>query len=288
MSRAESRTAMVWRRFRRHRVAMLGLICLTALALLALFAPYLAPHDPFHQDVTRRLQPGFWAGNWEHPLGTDQVGRDTLSRLLYGARTSLPMGLVAITLAALGGLTIGVISAYAGGKVDLYLMRVIDIMLNFPTLLLALVLVAAFGPGISRGMMALGLAYTPWMARLVRGLVLSVREEPYIESAVAIGMRPVRIIFRYVLPNIMGPLVVYLSLSLADGLLYGATLGFLGLGAQPPWPEWGSELSRGRDLMLAGAWWVAIWPGTMIFLSVLSLNAIGDGLRDALDPRTRT
>lgn len=287
MSSGRSHTADLWKRFRRHKPAVFALCLLTVLILLAVFAPVIAPHDPFAQNIPLRLKPGFWVGNWEHPLGTDQVGRDTLSRLLYGLRLSLPMGLVAIGVAAAGGLAIGVTSGYLGGKVDLYLMRVVDLMMNIPSLLLALVLVAALGPGITRGMLAIGIAYTPGMARLVRGMVLQVRSEPYIESAVAIGMRPLRTVLRYVLPNIFGPLVVYMSLSLADGILYGATLGFLGLGAQPPMPELGSELSRGRDLMLAGAWWVSVWPGVMIFLSVLSLNAIGDGLRDAMDPRLR-
>lgn len=287
MSSQRSQAAEIWRRFRRHKAAVFALGLLTILITLAVLAPVVAPHDPFEQNIALRLKPGFWAGNWVYPLGTDQVGRDTLSRLLYGLRVSLPMGLVAISVAAAGGLTLGITSAYMGGKVDLYLMRVVDLMMNIPTLLLAMVLVAALGPGITRGMLAIGLAYTPWMARLVRGLVLSVRAEPYMESATAIGMRTPRVVLRYILPNIMGPLVVYMSLSLADGILYGATLGFLGLGAQPPMPELGTELSRGRELMISGAWWVSVWPGVMIFLSVLSLNAIGDGLRDALDPRLR-
>lgn len=280
----ESTWVLYWRRFRKHRLAMLGLYVISTVVATALFAPFLAPHHPDEQSPDQRLSPGFWAGNWEYPLGQDRVGRCILSRILYGGRLSLGIGLSAILISGAIGVAVGIISGYYGGTTDLVLMRIVDIMLNFPTLILALALVAALGPGIGKAMLAIGIAYAPWISRVVRGSVLSAKERTYIEAAKAAGAGNLTIMFRHILPNIAGPVIVYVSLSLADGILYTASLGFLGLGAQPPQSEWGTMLGSGRDYLLLGYWWMVTFPGLMILISVLSLNAIGDGLRDAIDP----
>lgn len=272
------------KRFSRHRLAMTGVVVLGLFVMVSVLAPLMAPHDPYEQNVDRRLEPGFWAGNWEYPLGFDRVGRCILSRIIYGGRLTLSMGLISIGLAGVLGTTIGVISGFFGGKVDLIIMRLVDIILNFPTLILALAISAALGSGIDKAMLAVGIAYTPLVARVVRGSVLSVKERTFIEAAKVAGTCNRRIIMKHVLPNIAGPTVVYLSICLADGILYAASLGFLGLGAQPPQAEWGTMLGQGRDFLLLGVWWMVMFPGLAILLTVLSLNAIGDGLRDAIDP----
>lgn len=255
-----------------------------ALVAVAILAPVIAPHDPYEQFRDARLRPGFWAGNWAFPLGQDTIGRCILSRVLYGGRYSLGIGLVSIGLAGAAGTLVGLLCGYFCGYLDMVGMRVVDVMLNFPTLILALAIAAALGGGIWQVVVSIAIAYTPWIARVVRGSVLAARERAFIEAALAQGAGHARVICRHVLPNVAGPIIVYLSLSLGDAILEVSALGFLGIGVLPPLPEWGTMLGQARDLLLVGGWHLVVFPGLMILLAVLSLNAVGDGLRDALDP----
>jgi len=286
--KAQSAGALGWylRRFAHHKLALTGVVVMAILVASSVLAPLIAPHDPYEQNIDQRLEPGFWAGNWEYPLGLDRVGRCIFSRIVYGGRLTLTMGIISIGLAGVLGTAIGVMSGFSGGVVDLVTMRVVDILLNFPTLILALAISAALGAGIDKAMLAVGIAYTPLVARVVRGSVLSVKERTFIDAARVAGTSNSWIILKHILPNIAGPTVVYLSLCLADGILYAASLGFLGLGAQPPQAEWGTMLGQGRDFLLLGVWWMVMFPGLAILVTVLCLNAIGDGLRDAIDPTT--
>lgn len=271
--------------FKKNKLAVVSFYITIILLLVALLAPLLAPENPIDPQLDQKLQAGFWAGNWHNILGTDSLGRDILSRLIYGARISLKVGYMVIIITAVFGTLLGVSSAYFGGIIDLIIMRVIDIMLAFPALLLALAVVSALGTGLEKAMLAIALVYIPGMARVVRGSVLKVKELPYIEASKSTGAGSFWIISRHVLPNILAPTVVYLTLLLADAILYTAALGFLGVGIDPSTPEWGAMLSGGRDFLLLGQWWVTVFPGLMIVISVLSLNLFGDGLREALDPK---
>lgn len=271
--------------FKKNKLAVVSFYITIILLLVALLAPLLAPENPIDPQLDQKLQAGFWAGNWHNILGTDSLGRDILSRLIYGARISLKVGYMVIIITAVFGTLLGVTSAYFGGIIDLIIMRVIDIMLAFPALLLALAVVSALGMGLEKAMLAIALVYIPGMARVVRGSVLKVKELPYVEASKSTGAGSFWIISRHVLPNILAPTVVYLTLLLADAILYTAALGFLGVGIDPSTPEWGAMLSGGRDFLLLGQWWVTVFPGLMIVISVLSLNLFGDGLREALDPK---
>jgi len=252
------------------------------LALLAVFAAYLAPYDPLAIDPGSALQsPGF-----AHFFGTDQFGRDVYSRVLYGASISLLIGLISVSIASLGGVTAGLISGYYGGWADTLLMRTIDVMLAFPGILLSLVIVSMLGPSITNLMIAVGISSIPGYARLTRGSVLSAREELYVESARAVGVPDGLILTRHILPNIVAPLIVAATLGVGSAILSAAALSFIGLGSQPPSPEWGRMLSEGRQY-LRDQWWIATCPGLMIMLAVLAMNLMGDGLRDALDPRLK-
>jgi peptide/nickel transport system permease protein len=266
---------------RRHRLALVGAGLLALLVAMAVLAPLLAPHDPLSQDLYRRLQPPSTA----HPLGTDDFGRDILSRIMYGARISLRVGLVSTLLALTVGSALGLAAGYRGGTVDTVVMRAMDIVLAFPSILLAIAIVAVLGPGLDNVMVAVSLVLVPQYARLVRASVLSIRQMAYVEAARALGASGARIVWATVLPNCAAPLIVQSTLSLGTAVLDAAGLSFLGLGAQPPAPEWGAMLSAGRELMLTAPW-VMAFPGVAIFLVVLALNLLGDGLRDALDPRT--
>ncbi len=271
----------IWRQFRKQRLALLGGGILVVLMLTALLAPVLAPRDPLAQDLYIRLQPP----STSHWLGTDDFGRDIFSRVVYGSRISLRIGLIAISLALTGGTLLGLIAGYRGGLADMLIMRLMDLMLAFPSILLAIAIVAVTGPGIENAILAVSIVLVPQFARLVRSSVLTVREATYVEAARALGATEMRLLFCSILPNCTAPLIVQATLGLGTAILDAAGLSFLGLGAQPPVPEWGAMLSGGRELLLRAPW-VMTFPGLAIFTVVLGLNLFGDGLRDALDPKT--
>ncbi|MBU7013977.1 MAG: ABC transporter permease [Theionarchaea archaeon] len=279
----------VTRQMRKNKSAMFGLGLLFIIVTLSVGAPLFAPHDPHDVDLDRQLKPGFWSddGLPGFYLGTDALGRDLLSRLFYGGRVTLSVGFVALGFAVGMGILMGISAGYFGGAVDNVVMRIVDILFAYPALLLALVVAGTLGRGIDKAMLAIGIVYTPQMARVVRGAVLSIKETEYIEAEHAIGSSTWRIIFRHVLPNSLAPIIVYSTLMLATAILDAAALGFLGVGAQAPSPEWGLALSLSRKYLVTGAWWAATFPGIAILLSVISLNLLGDGLRDALDPRLK-
>ncbi|TKJ44801.1 peptide ABC transporter permease [Candidatus Aerophobetes bacterium Ae_b3b] len=288
----ETKTGELIRRFKYNKSAVFGLVIVLVLVLCAILANYIAPNNPTPSppELFNSLKPGFWSedGIKGMPLGTDALGRCVLSRILYGARVSLSAGFVAVGIAMLLGITFGVTAGYYGGRVDAVIMRMVDIMFAFPALLLAIVIVTVIGQGLSKAMVAIGIVYAPQMARIIRSSVLYIKEMEYIEVQKAIGSSNWRVIFRHVLPNSMAPVIVYGTLMLATAILDCAALGFLGLGAQPPTPEWGAMLSKSYSYIVSGAWWAATFPGIAILFSVLGLNLLGDGLRDILDPRLKT
>ena len=269
-----------WQRFRRHRTALAGLVLLASLLVLALAAPLLTSQNPERQNLSQALRPISPA----HPLGTDHLGRDMLARLLYGGRLSLLIGFLAVGLGVAVGVPLGAISGFQGGLADLVIQRFADILLSFPGFLLALSLVAILGVGLQNVIISVGISAVPSFIRLVRGSVLSIREQVYVLAAHAIGQRRTLIIFRHVLPNAMAPVIVQATLSLGFAILVAAGLGFLGLGVQPPIPEWGTMLGEGRQYIFRAPG-LTTYPGLVIFLAVLGFNLFGDGLRDALDPR---
>lgn len=266
--------------FAQSKTNLLGLGIVILLSFTGVFAPWLAPYEPTEQHIENRLQPP----SSGHPMGTDQLGRDMFTRILYGARISLQVSVtvVAITL-FIGGL-VGVISGYAGGLIDEGLMRLVDLLIAFPGLLFALVIAAVLGPSLMNIMIALSAVGWTGYARIIRGSVLSVREDEFIKAAQVMGASRTRIIIRHLVPNVISPIVVLATMNMATVVLATAGLSFLGLGAQPPTPEWGNMLANSRDT-LTTAWWVANFPGMMIMLTVLGFNLLGDGLRDVLDPR---
>ncbi len=261
---------------------MIGLGILVLLILLGLAAPLLTPHDPEKQDLTRVLRPQ----SLEYPLGTDYLGRDIMARLLYGARLSLLIGFLAVALGLAVGVPLGAISGYYGGWVDQVIQRIADILLSFPGFLLALSLVAILGIGLTNVIISVGISAIPSFIRLVRSSVLTIRELTYIEAAHATGVHDAGIIGRHVVPNAMTPVIVQASLNLGTAILTAAGLGFLGLGVQPPTPEWGTMLGEGRNYIFSNPN-LATFPGLAIFFAVLGFNLLGDGLRDALDPRLK-
>ncbi|MCD1633665.1 ABC transporter permease subunit [Martelella mediterranea] len=277
-----------WRDFRRNRGALIGLAVIVLLIVVAVLAPVLAPYDPTHQFRDNRLLPPFWqaGGQLAFPLGTDAVGRDMLSRLIFGARYSLLIGAMVVTIALVGGIVIGLVSGYFGGWVDNAIMRVMDVILAFPSLLLALVLVAILGPGLTNAMIAIALVLQPHFARLARASVMNEKAREYVVADRIAGASALRLMFATILPNCLAPLIVQATLSFSTAILDAAALGFLGLGAQPPTPEWGTMLAEAREFILR-AWWVVTFPGIAILVTVVAINLCGDGLRDALDPRLK-
>ena len=268
------------RRFRRNPPALLGLGLIVLLVLVALLAPLLAPVAPDVQNLRGRLEPPGFA----HPFGTDEFGRSVLSRTLYGARVSLFTGLVPVALAATVGSLVGLLAGFYRGRVDAVLMRLMDVLLAFPSLLLALAVVGALGPGLVNAVLAIAVVGVPQYARVVRSVVLAAREEDFVQAARALGSGDVRLLFRHILPAAVGPLAVQATLGIGFAILSMAGLSFLGLGVQPPTPDWGEMLARGRRY-LPGAAWLLLFPGAAISLTVLAFNLFGDGLRDAFDPR---
>ena len=282
------RFAEFWYYFSENRGAVIGLGVFVVLVVVAVFAPLIAPHAPQAQYRDAVLVPPFWeeGGRAAYLLGTDAVGRDMLSRLLYGARFSLFIGLIVTTLALVGGIFVGVIAGYFRGWIDTVIMRIMDIILAFPSLLLALVLVAVLGPGLMNAMIAIALVLQPHFVRLTRAAVMAEKGREYVIAARVAGARPMRLMFLTILPNCLAPLIVQATLSFSTAILDAAALGFLGMGAQPPTPEWGTMLAEAREFILR-AWWVVTFPGLAILVTVLAINLMGDGLRDALDPKLK-
>jgi peptide/nickel transport system permease protein len=278
-------TRDVVRRLLRHRGAVAGLLIILLFFGAALLAPSLSPYDPLAQNLDRRLQRPSPA----HPLGTDDFGRDVLSRVMYGARISLTVGFMSVGMAVVGGLLLGLVAGlYTTGRwgrvLDIIIMRTGDILLAFPAVLLAIAIVTAFGPGLRNAMLAIAIIYLPRFIRIVRASTLVEKEQTYVEAAHALGMSHRRLLFRHLLPNVIPPVIVQATLGLAEAIIEAAALSFLGLGATPPTPEWGAMLSEGRSYLRLAPW-VTFFPGMAIFLIVVSFNLLGDGLRDALDPR---
>jgi peptide/nickel transport system permease protein/dipeptide transport system permease protein len=272
----------------RNKTAVAGLIIITVFIFCGILAPYLSPHDPLEVSLYDQIKPPVWheSGTWNNILGTDDLGRDILSRLIYGARVSLAVAVFSVGLAFFFGTLLGCISGYYKGSLDNIIMRIMDMILSFPYILLAIVVVAYLGPSLRNAMIAIAITYVPRFARIVRGSVLEECEKDYVTSARAIGARDWRIIFIAILPNCLGPLIVQTTLSCASAILDAAALSFLGLGAQPPTPEWGAMIAQSRALILRASW-VMTFPGLAILFAVLGFNLLGDGLRDALDPRLR-
>lgn len=270
------------RRIRKSKGSMVGLAILFILLVVAILAPVLAPFDPVRLNAGDYLMPP----NAEHPFGTDQFGRDVFSRVLYGARPSLTVGFISVAIASVFGVVIGLYAGYYGGHVDDVLMRLIDIMLAFPGILLAMAIVSVLGPSLANLMIAVGISAIPSYARLTRGSVLAAREEVYVVAARSIGVPNRLILPRHILPNVVAPIIVAATLGIGTSILWAAALSFLGMGSQPPDPEWGRMLSEGRQY-LRDHWWISTFPGLAIMITVLSVNLLGDGLRDALDPRLK-
>jgi len=272
----------------KNKTGVAGLIIISIFVFLALFAPLMSPHDPVENALYDQLKPPMWeeGGSAKNILGTDDLGRDMLSRLIFGARVSLMVGLVSVGIAVMLGTLFGAVAGYFGGWPDNIIMRIMDIILAFPGILLAIVIVAYLGPGLRNAMIAIGVISIPRFARIVRASFLEENEKDYVLAARAVGARDRRIIVNSVLPNCLAPIIVQASLGFGSAILDAAGLSFLGLGAQPPIPEWGAMIAMGRSMILR-AWWVMTFPGIAILLGVLGFNLLGDGLRDALDPRLR-
>lgn len=268
--------------WRRWRLVLTGGTIIGIILICAIFAPWIAPYSPYDLDVVAMLQPPSAA----HPLGTDELGRDILSRIIHAARISMQVAFIAASVGLVFGTLIGVVAAYFGGIVDLFLMRLMELLFSFPAILLAVVLMASLGTSILNAMIAIGIVFIPGFSRLARAATVVVLREQYVESARAIGMGHGRIVFREILPNILAPLLVEAAVAFSYAILLESALSFLGLGAQPPEPSWGNMLNTGRGFM-AQAPWLSIVPGAAIFLSVLGFNLIGDGLRDLLDPHMK-
>ena len=274
----------VWRMLKKNKMALLGLGILVILVLLALFADVIADYDTvvIKQNLANRLK----GPSAEHWLGTDEFGRDIFARLIHGARVSLKVGIIAVGISIVLGGILGALAGFYGGRIDNIIMRIMDVFLAVPSILLAIAIVSALGPSIINLMVAISISSVPSYARIVRASVLSIRDQEFVEAARAIGANNARIIFRHIIPNSLAPVIVQGTLGVASAILSTAGLSFIGLGIQPPAPEWGSMLSGGRQY-LRYAWWVTTFPGVAIMITILSLNLLGDGLRDALDPRLK-
>ncbi len=268
-----------------NRVARGGLVIITVFTLMAVLSPVLLPYNPqVDADLLARLKPP----SWTHPFGTDALGRDILIRIFHGARVSLGLGVGSVVVAALVGSLLGLMAGYAGRRVDLYIMFCMDILLAFPATLLAIAIVAMIGPGLRNSLIAISVVSIPFYARITRGEVLALREREFVTAARGLGGSARRIVLWHIFPNTLPPISVQTTLAIAFAILEAAALGFLGLGAQPPMPEWGAMLADSYKFFTSGAWWAFFFPGAAIMLSVLGFNLVGDALRDALDPRLRT
>ncbi len=283
LQRLQGRPPSLRRRLSGHRSALLGGSIIATILAVALVGPLLAPHDPVAMDLSNRFLPPSLA----HPFGTDDFGRDVFTRVIYGARISLQVGIIAVGIAGTLGSLLGLLTGYVGGWVDAAGQWLVDVLLAFPGLLLALAIIAVLGPGLPNVMVAVGIGSMPAYARLMRGQVLSLKHDEFVEAARVIGCSSARILFVHILPNTLSPIIVLASLGFAGAVLSAAALSFIGMGAQPPTPEWGAMLATGREY-LRQEWWIATFPGMAIALTVLGFNLLGDGLRDALDPQGRT
>jgi len=276
------RIKLTWKRLMRNKAAIVGLGIVIFLVMICVLAPIIAPYDPLELNIPNRLHPP----SLKFLLGTDQFGRDIFSRLLYGGRLSLGIGIISVILGLVPGVLLGLASGFFRGNVDAIIMRGVDIMMALPSILLALLIVTVLGPGLTNTMIAVGIGGIPSMIRLVRGKVLSIRETEYIEAARSLGAKDTRIMLKHILPNCIAPIIVVATLRLPSAIIMAASLSFIGLGAQAPTPEWGAMLATGRHFLVT-SWWICTFPGLAIFLAVLGLNTFGDGLRDALDPKLK-
>lgn len=267
---------------RRSPLTIVGLLIILILCFTAIFAPYIAPYEPDEINPPERLKPP----SKTYICGTDTAGRDVFSRIVYGSRISVRIGVTVVSMAAIFGSLIGLFSGYLGGKVDEIVMRVTDVFFSVPYLILAMAIAAALGPSLPNAMISLSIVWWPVYARLTRGQALSIRESTYIEAARGLGASNIRIVLRHVLPNSFSPIIVQASLDFGNAVMYAAALSFIGLGAQPPTPEWGAMISTGRNY-LRDSWWYPTFPGLAILITVLGFNLLGDGLRDILDPRLK-
>ena len=276
------------RRLVRRRTALFGMLVMLGVLLAALLAPLVSPFDPLEQDIGQRLREPGWqdAQGHLHPLGTDHLGRDILSRIVFGSRIALMVGLAAVAISGLLGMFIGLIAGYFGGRVDDFLMRLADIQLAFPFILLAIAVIGVLGPSLRNIIVVIGVSSWVVYARVVRGEVLSIREREYVQAAIALGSQHWRVLRHHVLPNTFTPWLVVATLDMARVIVIESALSFLGLGVQPPTPTWGGMLADGR-VYLSTAWWLATFPGLAILITVLGINLFGDGLRDTLDPRLK-
>lgn len=277
---AKTPRQVMWRRFRHNPMCLVGISLVLLLILIAIFGPLIAPNDPVLVNTPDRFTPP----GREYWFGTDEFGRDIFSRILYGGRIAVQVGLVSVTVAFVGGIVLGLVSGYYGGIVDTILSRLLEIWLSFPDILFVIAVVAILGPSLNTVILALGFLSIPAYARIVRGSVLSTRQELYVEAARSVGVGSSRIMWRHILPNVVAPLIILSSMRFGGALLTGAGLSFIGLGAQPPSPEWGAILSTGRMYMYQAPW-ITVFPGLAIAVFVLGVNMLGDGLRDVLDPR---
>jgi len=281
-STRRSRAAEVWRRLKKNRLALVGLTIIALICVTAVFADIIAPYGFREQYLDRTARPP----DRQHLLGTDDLGRDIFSRIVYGTRISLLVGFVAVSISVIVGGSLGAVAGFYGGRLDNFIMRLMDIMLAIPSILLAIAIVSAFGGGLVNVMIAVGISSVPVYARIVRASVISIKEQEFVEAARSIGAGDFRIVARHILPNCLAPIIVQGTLGVASAILSAAGLSFIGLGIQPPTPEWGSMLANGRYLIRT-AWHVATFPGVAIMITIFALNVFGDGLRDALDPRLK-
>ncbi len=284
----ERRWVMTLKRLARRRTALFGLGVVSIVLLAAAFAPWLTPFDPLEQDINQRLREPGWqtAEGRVHALGTDHLGRDILARVIFGSRIALVVGLSAVLISGVLGMVIGLVSGYFGGKVDDFFMRLADVQLAFPFILLAIAVIGVLGPSLRNIIIVIGVSSWVVYARVVRGEVLSIREREFVQAAIALGSRDGRVLVRHVLPNAFTPWLVVATLDMARVIVIESALSFLGLGVQPPTPTWGGMLADGR-VYLSTAWWLATFPGLAILVTVLGINLLGDGLRDTLDPRLK-
>ncbi len=270
------------RLLKKSPLAMVGTVLVAIFLFIAIFAPLIAPYDPIKQDLNNILQPPSKA----HPFGTDTLGRDILSRVIYGARISLIIGVLVVAISSFIGIVAGLLSGFFGGYIDLIIMRITDLFLSFPALILAMAIAGALGPSLTNTMIAISLVWWPPYARLIRGQVLIVKNREFVEAATALGESNLKIMFTHVLPNSVTPAIIQATMDLGAVILTAAGLSFIGFGAQPPTPEWGSMISLGRNYFLK-QWWLATFPGLAILVTVIGFNLLGDGIRDLLDPRIR-